>query len=95
MQKRKITEIISEKFDIPLEGLDSVPNAQIIGNSLLNLDGCIAIKKYESDEIIIKSKEHMLYISGTELSMLTFSHGRVSVRGIIHQYRIERVGKYD
>lgn len=95
MQKKKFSELISESFDIPLEGISSVPSAQIIGNTLLNLDGCVGIKKYEVDEIIVRSKDFVIHVNGSSLSMLTFSQGRVSIRGNIFTYKIERVGKYD
>lgn len=93
MRKKKLNEIISDKFDIPLEGIASVPNAQFVGDSQLSIDGCIGIKKYESDEIIIRSKDYILKISGSCLSMMTFSLGRVSIRGYISTYSIERVKK--
>ena len=93
MQKKRWGELISEKFDIPLEGLSSVPSAQFIGNSILSIDGCIGIKKYETDEIIIRAKNHVLKITGNELSMLTFSLGRVSIRGEILSYSIESLNK--
>lgn len=89
MLKKGLGQLISEKFDIPLESLSSTPNAQIIGNSMLSVDGCTGIKKYEENEIIIRTKNFVLKISGNELSMLTFSGGRVSVRGEIHAYAIE------
>ncbi|MGM9646242.1 MAG: YabP/YqfC family sporulation protein [Eubacteriales bacterium] len=95
MRKRHIEEILSDKFDIPLEGIASVPNAQLIGNSQLNIDGCIGIKKYEPDEIIIKAKDYIITVSGSSLSMLTFSQGRVSVRGLIFSYAVRAVGKYE
>lgn len=91
MQKRGLGQIISEKFDIPLESLSSVPSAQLIGNSVLSVDGCIGIKKYETEEIIIRTKDFLLKITGNELSMLTFSGGRVSIRGEIKTYGIECV----
>ena len=91
MRKKRIEEIISDKFDIPLECIASVPNAQFVGNSQLSIDGCIGIKKYESDEIIIRSKDFIIKITGSSLSMTTFSQGRVSVRGYISNYGIERV----
>ena len=89
MQKKKLSEIISEKFDIPLDTLSSVPNAQMIGNSMLSIDGCIGIKKYETSEIIIRAKSHILKIVGEELSMLTFSQGRVCIRGKILSYNVD------
>ncbi len=91
MIKKNIGQIISEKFDIPLEGISSVPTVQIVGNTLVSIDGCIGIKKYETDEIIIHSKGYLLKISGSSLSMLTFSEGRVSIRGTILAYSIECV----
>ena len=89
MQKKNITQIISDKFDIPLDCLASTPNAQMIGNNMLSIDGCIGIKKYETDEIIIRTKDFLLKIMGNSLSMLTFSQGRVSIRGEIFSYNIE------
>ena len=91
MQKRGLGQLISEKFDIPLENLSSVPNAQIIGNTILSVDGCVGIKKYETNEIIIKTKGYLLRIIGNQLSMLTFSNGRVSIRGKINSYGIESI----
>lgn len=95
MRKRHIEEILSDKFDIPLEGITSVPNAQFVGNSQLSIEGCIGIKKYEPDEIIIRAKDYILTVSGSSLSMLTFSQGRVSVRGVIFSYAVKSVGKYE
>lgn len=91
MQKKRIKEIIFDKFDIPLEGIASIPNAQFVGNSQLSIDGCIGIKKYEPNEIIIRSKEYLLKISGSSLNMMTFSGGRVTIRGYISNYAVERV----
>ncbi len=83
-------QFISDVFDIPIEGIANVPNAQIIGNVMLDIDGCVGIKKYEEDEIIIRCKEYVISIKGETLSMLTFSQGHVSVRGVIKSYEIEK-----
>ena len=91
MKKRRIGQVISDVFDIPLEGISNVPNAQIIGDSILNVDGCIGIKKYETDEIILRCKEFCLSVFGEALYMITFSQGNVSIRGKITDYRISRV----
>lgn len=91
MIKKNIGQILSEKFDIPLEGIATVPTVQIVGNTLASIDGCIGIKKYETDEIIIHTKSYLLKITGSSLSMLTFSEGRVSIRGTIYTYSIECV----
>ena len=94
MSKRNLGEILSDKFDIPLNGILDVPNAQFIGNSQLNIDGCIGIKKYKEDEIVIRSKSFVIKILGNDLSMMTFSHGRVCIRGYIKCYAIEKVDIY-
>lgn len=91
MRKKHIDEIIADKFDIPLEAIASIPNAQFVGNSELSIDGCLGIKKYESCEIVIRTKDFILKISGSSLNMMTFSGGRVSIRGFIDKYEIERV----
>ena len=91
MLKKRLEQFFSDSFDIPLEGILDIPSAQIIGNSQLNIDGCIGIKKYETIEIIIRCKHHILKILGEDLSMLTFSQGRVSIRGKIYSYQIEGV----
>lgn len=93
MNKRNICQIISDKFDIPINGIAEVPNAQFLGNSMLSIDGCIGIKKYETNEIIIRAKDYLLTIKGESLSMLTFSQGRVSIRGLIFSYGIEELKK--
>lgn len=89
--KKFFGQIIADKFDIPLEGIKSIPCAQFIGNSMLNIDGCLGIKKYENEEIIIRTKAYLLTIVGRSLSMLTFSEGRVSIRGEIFCYRINEL----
>jgi len=91
MLKKSVSELISDRFDIPLNGISSVPNAQFVGNTQLNIDGCIGIKKYKEDEIIIRCKTFLITVGGISLSMLTFSHGRVSIRGYIHSYLIEKI----
>lgn len=93
MSRKKLNEIISDKFDIPLESIASVPNAQLVGNSQLSIDGCIGIKKYEPNEIILRSRDFILKISGSSLTMMMFSLGRVSIRGYISSYSVEKVGK--
>ena len=87
--KNKLAKLINEKFDIPLEGLITIPSVNIIGNTILDIEGCIGIKKYESDEIIMRAKDYIIKISGRDLTMLTFSHGRINVRGVIFSYQIE------
>lgn len=91
MSKKSIGQIISEKFDIPLEGIASVPTVQIVGNNIVSVDGCMGIKKYETDEIVILTKNYLLKFTGCSLSMLTFSEGRISIRGTIMSYSIECV----
>ena len=91
MRKKQIKEIIADKFDIPLEGITSIPNAQLVGDSELSIDGCAGIKKYETTEIIIRAKDFVLKISGSSLNMMTFSGGRVTIRGYISNYEIERI----
>ncbi|MBQ3589768.1 MAG: YabP/YqfC family sporulation protein [Clostridia bacterium] len=89
MIKKKMSDIISDKFDIPIDGILDVPNAHFIGNKHLDIDGCMSIKKYDIDEIIIRCKNYLLKISGSELSMLEFSKGRILIKGYISQYQIE------
>ena len=91
MRKKQIKEIIADKFDIPLEGITIIPNAQLVGDSELSIDGCAGIKKYETTEIIIRAKDFVLKISGSSLNMMTFSGGRVTIRGYISKYEIERI----
>ena len=69
----------------------SIPNAQFVGDSQLSIDGCVGIKKYEPTEIVIRAKDFILKISGSSLNMMTFSGGRVTIRGYISNYEIERV----
>jgi sporulation protein YqfC len=88
MQNKKFKHIIADVFDVPLEGIANVPNLQLLGNSVLNIDGCIGIKKYEEDEISVSSKNFIMSVYGKELSMLTFSQGRVNIRGIITDIKI-------
>ena len=94
MIKKTFGEIISDKFDIPLNGIVSVPSAQFIGNTHLSIDGCVGIKKYDETEIIIRCKIYIIRVIGASLSMMTFSQGRVSIRRYISSYNIEKVNKY-
>ena len=91
MQKRKVETFISDNFDVPLDAILEIPNARFIGNHQLDLDGCISIKKYDEDVIVIRCKKHILKITGNTLSMLTFSKGRVTIRGNIETYQIEEI----
>lgn len=89
MIKKKMSDIISDKFDIPIDEILDVPNAHFIGNKHLDIDGCMSIKKYDIDEIIIRCKNYILKINGSELTMLEFSKGRILIKGYINQYQIE------
>jgi sporulation protein YqfC len=91
MRKKNLEEVIFDKFDIPLEGIASIPNAQIVGNSQVCIDGCIGIKKYEGTEIIIRAKDYILKITGSSLNMMTFSDSRVTIRGYISTYCVEKL----
>jgi len=93
MIRKNVNEMIADKFDIPLNGIASVPNAHFVGNTHLSIEGCIGIKKYNDDEIVIRTKSFILIITGNSLSMMTFSLGRVSIKGFIKSYSIERLGK--
>lgn len=92
MQKKGFGHVISDIFDIPLDGISDIPNAEIIGNTFLNVDGCIGIKKYEKNEIVLRTKSFVLKILGDELVMTIFNYGRVSIRGYINSYVVEKVG---
>ena len=89
--KKVFGQIIADKFDIPIEGIRAMPCAQFIGNSMLNIDGCLGIKNYETDEIVIRTKSFIITVIGESLSMLMFSEGRVSIRGEIVCYRINEI----
>ncbi len=91
MNKKSFGELICNKFDIPLECLSSVPLTQITGNSMMSIDGCVGIKKYETDEIIIRTQGYILNIKGNSLSMITFSQGRVNIKGEIFSYSVEAI----
>ncbi|MBE6662995.1 MAG: hypothetical protein E7602_00655 [Ruminococcaceae bacterium] len=91
MQKKSLDKIVSKVFDVPLDGISNIPCADFIGNTILNIDGCTGIKKYETNEIIIRSKAFLISILGDELTMITFSEGRVSIRGIIKTYSMEEI----
>ena len=93
LKKQKIGAAISENFDIPLDGILDIPSVHLIGNSNIDIDGCVSIKKYDLEEIIIRCKGYVLKILGSNLSMVTFSKGRVSIRGIISSYTIEELKK--
>ena len=95
MIKKSFGEFISDKFDIPLNGISAVPQAQFIGNTQLSIEGCVGIKKYKDDEIIIRCKSFILFITGSSLSMITFSQGRVCIRGYIKSYTVEKVSRYE
>ena len=51
MIKKSLGEMISDRFDIPLNGISAVPNAQLIGNTQLSIDGCVGIKKYKEYKV--------------------------------------------
>jgi sporulation protein YqfC len=91
MFKKKIEKIFSESFDIPIDSLLDIPNVQFIGNKHLYIDGCMGVKKYEKNNIIIRCKKFILTIKGKELTMLTFSNGRVSINGIVLSFQIEEI----
>lgn len=88
MKKKLVRQVISDVFDIPLEGIANVPNTQIIGNNILNIDGCTSVKKYDKEEIILKARSYILTIKGSELSMTNFAQGRVSIRGEMYSYEV-------
>lgn len=90
MKKKIVRGVISDIFDIPLEGIASVPNAQIIGNNIVNIDGCTSVKKYDKEEIILSSKGYFLTVKGRELSMTSFAGGRVSIRGEMISYEVKQ-----
>lgn len=89
--KNKLARFLNDKLDLPVDSLLSLPNVNIIGNTVLDIDGCIGIKKYENDEIILRAKDFVITVKGMELSMLTFSQGRINIRGIITAYLIEEL----
>ena len=89
MIKKKIENFFDDAFSIPLDSLLEIPNVQFIGNKLLHIDGCIGVKKYDKTEIIIKCKKHILKIYGESLTMIIFSQGRITIRGIINSFYFE------
>ncbi|MBQ7760770.1 MAG: YabP/YqfC family sporulation protein [Clostridia bacterium] len=84
-------QFLNDKLELPVDGVFDTPNVQMIGNYVLNLEGCIGIKKYETTEVILRCKKYLICVFGKELTMLTFSQGRICIRGEIFRYEIERV----
>lgn len=91
MLKNKIQKIFFDSFNIPLDAISEIPNAQFIGNKQLNIEGCYGIKKYDKNEIIINCKKHNLSIQGENLSLLTFTQGRLCINGKILSYQVEEL----
>lgn len=89
--KGKFKQFLIDNLDNQTELFFNLPNVQIIGNHMLSIEGCIGIKKYETEEIILRCKSYNVNIVGNKLTMLTFTQGRISVRGEIKRYEIERV----
>ncbi len=90
MKKKFVRGVVCDMFDIPLEGIASVPSTQIIGNNIVNVDGCASVKKYDKEEIVLSAKGYLLVIRGNELSMSSFAGGRVSIRGEMISYEVKR-----
>ena len=91
MIKNQFKKLFSDSFSVPFDSICDIPNAQFTGNKKINIEGCLGIKKYDISEIIIKCKKHNLTIQGNNLSMLTFTHGKLSITGIITSYQIEEI----
>lgn len=89
--KGKIQQFLFDNLDIQTDLFFNFPNVQIVGNHMLSIEGCIGIKKYETDEIILRCKNYNVSIIGKDLTMLTFTQGKINVRGEIKRYEIERV----
>lgn len=91
MLKNKISKIFSESFSVPLESISEIPNAQFTGNKQISIEGCVGIRKYDKNEIVIRCKKHNLSIQGEDLSLQTFTQGRLCIKGKILYYQIEEI----
>ena len=89
--KNLLSQIFYDKLELPIEGIANVPTVQITGDNVVNIEGCIGIKKYELNEIVLRCKAHLLSVYGGDLTMLTFSQGRICIRGVLRKFEIERV----
>lgn len=89
--KKQISQFLFDKFELPVELLTDAPTVQLIGNYVMNIDGCVGIKKYETTEINLRCKNFYISVFGKDLTMLTFTQGRICIRGLILKYEIERL----
>lgn len=82
--REKLSERISRRFDVPIDGISNVGVIEIKGDGEMLITGCSSILEYNTDTIVIKTGNKIVKISGNRLNMMTFSNNSTKVGGKIH-----------
>lgn len=87
--KKPLSELISEKLDIPKDILMSIPRITAVGNRELVIENYFSLYEYTSDVIKIKAPDYILKIDGTDLKLSLISREALKISGIFAQISFE------
>ena len=87
---RDLMDVLSEKLDIPREGLPHGFALAMSGQCELRLFGCRHILSYSAEEIALSLGARTLHVRGRRLLCAAFGAGAVTVTGEIESLSFSR-----
>lgn len=81
--KKPISQRLCESLDIPCGTLGRTSFLEAVGNREVTVGGCLYLKTYRDDLVVLELCDGVISVSGRELELKSFSNGDISVSGII------------
>ena len=85
---RYIRQKLSQRLELPEDGIGEVLRLQIIGDSAI-LCNCKKILKYNSEEISVLTKHNIVTFKGEHLKCIYFFEDNIEIRGEICGVELE------
>lgn len=82
--REKISEKISRRFDVPIDGISDVGLIELKGDGEILITGCSSILEYNPETIVIRTGKKTVKITGSRMTMMTFTNNSTSVGGKIY-----------
>ncbi|MBR5236760.1 MAG: sporulation protein YqfC [Clostridia bacterium] len=81
--KKSRTQRLSSLLEIPLDMVADVPRITLNDNRELSVENYKSIEGYEPDEIILRSKNYRIIITGKSLQIIAITNDEILIQGTV------------
>ncbi|MBQ8509139.1 MAG: YabP/YqfC family sporulation protein [Clostridia bacterium] len=81
--RKPLSQRLCETFDIPVGTFGKISFIEAAGNRELSISGCESLVAYTEECVVLELCDGCITIRGSDLTLRSFTGGRVTVNGII------------